>query len=233
MTGAERTLRWPGCANVRDLGGLPVAGGGRIRPGVLVRGDRPRRASVAAMLGHGVRLVVDLRSTAERAADPGPCEPRIAWRHLPVLREEDAVLEEMAGTLTGIYRRILDHGARSLAAVVSAIAHAPPGATLVHCHSGKDRTGLAIALTLTLAGVAPADVAADYAETAARMSLDATWPPCPARRNGPGPAGCSPRSAPARCSPPSPTWTTGTAAPGRTCGRAACRPPTWPCSAPA
>ncbi|MET8863756.1 tyrosine-protein phosphatase [Nonomuraea sp. NPDC004580] len=173
MNRAGRTLRWPECDNVRDLGGLPVAGGGRIRPGALVRGDRPRQASVAAMLGHGVRLVVDLRSKAERAADPGPSEPRITWRHLPVLREEDAVLEEMADTLAGIYRRILDHGARSLAAVVSAIAHAPPGATLVHCHSGKDRTGLAIALTLTLAGVAAADVAADYAETAARMSLDA------------------------------------------------------------
>ncbi|MEV4477956.1 tyrosine-protein phosphatase [Nonomuraea sp. NPDC049504] len=43
----------------------------------------------------------------------------------------------------------------------------------MHCHSGKDRTGLASALTLTLAGVASADVAEDYAETAARMSLDA------------------------------------------------------------
>ncbi|NUS05242.1 MAG: tyrosine-protein phosphatase [Nonomuraea sp.] len=171
MTGTPRTLGWPGCGNVRDLGGLPIAGGGRTRPGVLVRGDRPRESSVAAMLAHGVRQVVDLRSHAERAADPGPPEPRIVWRHVPVLREEDAVLEEMADTLTGIYRAILTHGARSLAAVVSAIAHAPPGATLVHCHSGKDRTGLAIALTLTLAGVSPEDVAADYALTAARMSL--------------------------------------------------------------
>lgn len=170
--GAQRVLRWPGCGNVRDLGGLPTAGGGWIRPGVLLRGDRPREASVAAMLDHGVRLVVDLRSHAERAVDPGPSEARIDWRHVPVLREEDAVLEEMADTLTGIYLRILDHGARSLAAVVSAIAHAPAGAALVHCHSGKDRTGLAVAVTLTLAGVRPADVAADYAMTAAFMSLD-------------------------------------------------------------
>jgi hypothetical protein len=210
----DRVLRWPGCGNVRDLGGLPTTWGGWTRPGVLVRGDRPREASVAAMLGHGVRLVLDLRSRAERAADPGPRTPgttehgprtpettehgprtpettehgprtpettehgprtpgttEVVWRHLPVLREEDAVLEEMGETLAGIYRRILDHGSRRLAAVISAIAHAPSGAVLVHCHSGKDRTGLAIALALTLAGVAPEDVAADYAMTAACLDL--------------------------------------------------------------
>ncbi|MEV4808079.1 tyrosine-protein phosphatase [Nonomuraea sp. NPDC049421] len=63
--------------------------------------------------------------------------------------------------------------ARRHVTVVPAIVHAPPGATLVHCHFGKDRTGLASALTLTLAGVASADVAEDYAETAARLSIDA------------------------------------------------------------
>jgi SAM-dependent methyltransferase len=37
---------------------------------------------------------------------------------------------------------------------------------LVHCHSGRDRTGVLIALVLTVAGVGPEVVAEDYARTA-------------------------------------------------------------------
>ncbi|GGS91725.1 tyrosine-protein phosphatase [Nonomuraea spiralis] len=165
-----RVLEWPGCANVRDLGGLPTADGGRIRWGALVRGDRPRAESVPALLTHGVRLVADLRLATECLADPPPPVP--GRRHLPVLRDEDTVLEALGDTLPAIYRVILDRGAHRFAAVLSAIAHAPPGGVLLHCHSGKDRTGLAVALALSLAGVAHDDVAADYAVTAACLRLD-------------------------------------------------------------
>jgi protein-tyrosine phosphatase len=34
---------------------------------------------------------------------------------------------------------------------------------LVHCVAGKDRTGILVALALRVAGVAPADIATDYA----------------------------------------------------------------------
>jgi protein-tyrosine phosphatase len=40
---------------------------------------------------------------------------------------------------------------------------------LVHCHAGKDRTGLVVALLLALAGVAHADIAEDYALTALNL----------------------------------------------------------------
>jgi hypothetical protein len=52
---APSHLRWEGCFNVRDLGGLPVAGGGRIRPGALVRAD-----AVAARGTTGAALVAGL-----------------------------------------------------------------------------------------------------------------------------------------------------------------------------
>ena len=47
-----------------------------------------------------------------------------------------------------------------------ALAHGGPGATVVHCAAGKDRTGVVIALALTVAGVPHEDVVADYALTA-------------------------------------------------------------------
>jgi protein-tyrosine phosphatase len=40
---------------------------------------------------------------------------------------------------------------------------------LIHCHAGKDRTGLAVALLLGLAGVSPDVIAADY--TASNIGL--------------------------------------------------------------
>jgi len=35
----DRILRWDGCVNVRDLGGLPLANGGETAYRVVVRGD--------------------------------------------------------------------------------------------------------------------------------------------------------------------------------------------------
>ncbi|MEW9551137.1 tyrosine-protein phosphatase [Nonomuraea sp. NPDC050783] len=160
-------LRWPGCVNTRDLGGLPTVHGGRIRRGALIRSDRPRPASVDAVLRAGVRLVIDLRLAGECAADPSPLAGHPVYRNLPVLREEDTVLEAMAETLPAIYRAILDRGADRMTGVLTAIALAPPGGVLVHCHAGRDRTGLVVALALSLAGVPDEEIARDYAVTAA------------------------------------------------------------------
>lgn len=165
-------LLWPGCENARDLGGLPTLWGGRIRPGALIRSDRVRAAGTRAVLGHGVRLVADLRLAAECAADPSPLAGHPVYRNLPVLRPEDTVLEEMGQSLPEIYRAILERGDRLLAAALTTIARAPAGGVLVHCHSGKDRTGLVVALALELCGVAEDEIATDYARTAACLRPD-------------------------------------------------------------
>lgn len=39
------------------------------------------------------------------------------------------------------------------------------GTALFHCYAGKDRTGLVAAMLLSMAGVSPDQIAADYAET--------------------------------------------------------------------
>ena len=46
-----------------------------------------------------------------------------------------------------------------------------PGAALVHCAAGKDRTGVVVALALSAVGVRPDAVAADYAATGERLEL--------------------------------------------------------------
>jgi protein tyrosine/serine phosphatase len=53
-------------------------------------------------------------------------------------------------------------------AALRAIAE-PDGATVVHCAAGKDRTGMIIALALTMVGVSRELVAIDYAQTQSEL----------------------------------------------------------------
>lgn len=71
-------------------------------------------------------------------------------------------------------------------ATLNAIAAAPPG-ILVHCGAGRDRTGMISALLLSNAGVAPTDVAADYAESVRAMAGAQTHSPTGDRQAAWGP----------------------------------------------
>ena len=58
---------------MRDLGGLPLEGGGETRFGVAVRADSIRSLTDAgwrALADYGVRLAIDLRGDDELALDP-------------------------------------------------------------------------------------------------------------------------------------------------------------------
>ena len=64
----ERVLVWDGCVNVRDLGGLPLEGGGDTSFRVLVRADSIgtlTEAGWAALRDYGVTTAVDLRGEHE------------------------------------------------------------------------------------------------------------------------------------------------------------------------
>jgi protein tyrosine/serine phosphatase len=71
----SRDLDWPDCQNVRDLGGLPTADGGRIRSGALIRADSLQFLSadgVDAVRRAGVSRVLDLRADSEVGMFPTP-----------------------------------------------------------------------------------------------------------------------------------------------------------------
>jgi protein tyrosine/serine phosphatase len=57
---------------------------------------------------------------------------------------------------------VLDLGQKNIAAVMRAIADAPDGAVLFHCHVGKDRTGIVTDLLLSLSNVADEIIIDDY-----------------------------------------------------------------------
>lgn len=178
----NRHLSWEGCYNTRDLGGLPIVNGGQTRWQAVIRSDllgRLTRQGRQALLDYGVRTIIDLRApqeTQERLSAftlPNPHTTEPVYLNLPLVRYYPYVSEliNKAATRAEVYCIVLDHYPDAVAEVMRAIANAEPGGVVIHCHSGKDRTGIVAALLLSLVGVPAETIAADYAESQERL-----WP---------------------------------------------------------
>jgi protein-tyrosine phosphatase len=164
----EPIREWRKCRNVRDLGGLPAHGGGLTRRDALIRADTLDRLSdhgITQVKDAGVARIVDLRSPGEASGVMHPFHADSTYQMVPFIderrdHERDPAAEH---TLADLYRGSVDRNARRIAAAVTAIATAPEGAVVVHCASGKDRTGMLVALVLDVMGVPRSLIADDYA----------------------------------------------------------------------
>jgi len=166
-------LEWPDCLNARDLGGLPTMDGGRIRRGALIRSDRHSRLTaegIAAVRAYGVSRIVDLRRPVECEREPSPFAGEPIYCNIPVQNPEDPDHEWLS--LAEIYIAMLDLRPKLFTQAVAAVADAPPGGVVVHCAGGKDRTGLIVAMALSIAGVPAEAIAADYALTEERLRAE-------------------------------------------------------------
>jgi hypothetical protein len=199
----ERRLQWEALRNARDLGGLPLAGGGTTRFGAIVRSDTLRQLTPLgwqSLVDHGVRTILDLRFQVEIDADEpldsgpgglsrplaggpvradvrpqlvstvvvsllGEPDPSLGARFDELSRAQPAA----ADSTRAVYLEMLELFRPRFAAAVMAIADADDGGVLVHCHAGKDRTGLLVALLLEAVGVAATTIAADYALSGANL----------------------------------------------------------------
>jgi protein-tyrosine phosphatase len=177
----ERVRRWlalDGAVNVRDVGGLPLAGGGATRPGVLMRSDNLQGLSerdVAQLQARGMRLVVDLRTASEIELEgPGPLVGRVEIRHRSLHPEAGVRTDALIGadiaetSMVRLYLRYLRDRPDSIVAALEDVAHGD-GLAIVHCAAGKDRTGMVVALALSAVGVERHAVVADYAATGERI----------------------------------------------------------------
>jgi protein-tyrosine phosphatase len=182
-----RRLVWPGCRNVRDLGGLPVLAGGLTRSGALIRADslgRLTSAGVEAVRASGIGRILDLRSVWELPDQPHPFHDDPVYRLLPFIddnrdKERNRAAER---TRADLYRGSVDRNARQIAAAVAAIAEAPEGAVVIHCLSGVDRTGMLAAIVLDAVEVDRSAIAADY--TSSEQELGSATPRPPDEQNG-------------------------------------------------
>ena len=180
-----------GAVNVRDVGGMPTGDGSVTAGKRLLRSDNLQGLSVADVSRlveeFGLTRVIDLRTVGEVSSEgPGPLTEvaTVEHRHHSLLVSErlmnrdeiDASLLVRRGRgaadpdqLTAEhYLGYLEDRPDSVIASLRAIADTP-GAALVHCAAGKDRTGVVVALALLAVGVRRDVVVADYAATGERI----------------------------------------------------------------
>ena len=70
--------------------------------------------------------------------------------------------------LAGHYTGYVERAGANIGTALKVLADPASGTSLVHCAAGKDRTGVVIALALSLVGVTRAAVVADYVRSAER-----------------------------------------------------------------
>ncbi len=170
----SRFLGLVGAGNARDLGGLPTADGRWIARGRLLRSDL--LVSLCAedervLLGQlGLRSVIDLRTTDEVSAHPGPWQQAgidVLRARLPL---DPAFVARDAAGMVGLYLSFLEPPAPAMLAALKALIDVERHPVLIHCAAGKDRTGVLCALALELLGVSRVVIGADFALTHARMA---------------------------------------------------------------
>lgn len=167
-----------GVANVRDLGGWPVAqprygGTCSLRTNYVFRGAKPSKITplgTEQFARLGISTVFDLRSAGECAKDGVPTLGATR-HHVPVFDEDfspQAIATRMVNLITSwrtyvtVYESILAEGKLLFCAMFDHILNNPNKPFFFHCTAGKDRTGVFAMLLLLFVGVEPMVVAKEY-----------------------------------------------------------------------
>jgi protein-tyrosine phosphatase len=173
--------------NFRDVGGHLTIDGRHVRTGLLYRSvdlsglDGP---ALGWLAGLGLRTVFDLRTAPERArrpshppagahtvaldvlADSGQADPAAFY---DLMRDPPRASAELADGASerffaATYRDFvrLPSARTAFAELYRALAHEDARPALVHCTTGKDRTGWAVAALLAFLGVPDDAVMEEY-----------------------------------------------------------------------
>ncbi|MFI6648495.1 tyrosine-protein phosphatase [Streptomyces sp. NPDC050529] len=159
-----------GVRNFRDAGGVGgLPRGALYRSGALDAMSAEGARGLAAL---GVRAVVDLRSRPEVVDRPDALHGTgIRYLHVPVFTEQRWPQEQME-----LYPSMAEHAGRAVLAVLRQLHAEDEGPVLVHCASGKDRTGVVVALVQTLFGASEAEVVADFVRSNTELGLSGAQP---------------------------------------------------------
>ncbi len=190
----SQSLEIASLPNLRDVGGHPTRAGGRVRTGLLYRSSDLSRldgADAAAFARLGIRSVYDLRTEDERAAQPDRLPPGTEHIAVDVIRDSsDACPTQLRGLLadpktagevfggggaagmwTRKYREFVSLGSArcGYGRLFGDLAAGERLPALLHCATGKDRTGWACAALLLLLDVTDDLVMDDYLLSGVRL----------------------------------------------------------------
>lgn len=169
----SRSLNFDGTINLRDLGGYQTYDRRETKWGVLLRSgnlDRVPPSSQKRMIDYGVNTIIDLRDQWEQAAYPNVFtdSERVRYYNLPFIGDGDEDFRQQmedAPDLAAIYILLLENRKPQIRQIIEYIANKPNGCAIIHCVSGKDRTGLVTALVLAALGIPEATIVDDYSLT--------------------------------------------------------------------
>lgn len=164
-------------ANFRDLGGILTRDGRRVRSGRVLRSAAPDYASASEfdmIATLGVRYICDFRSDPERPTDPSqwtqargidywlPNAGQAVGDPVVALARCTIDVQTTEALVHDVYRRIAFDQAPSFRLLFARLL-AGEYPHLIHCASGKDRTGVFVALLLHALDVPRPTILADFA----------------------------------------------------------------------
>jgi protein-tyrosine phosphatase len=174
----DRLVPLEGTLNFRDLGGYEGLNGRTVRWGHVYRSDALHELTprdLDTLRGLGLRAVYDLRRGVERERQPTAIPDDHGPRFVHLVIGEDAeapdALERLlAGELKeaddqfviDMYAQMLLNGAPAFGRLLTHLAEDDGLPALFHCAAGKDRTGVAAALLLSVLGVDDVTIVDDY-----------------------------------------------------------------------
>jgi protein-tyrosine phosphatase len=170
-----RLLPLEGGQNFRDIGGYRTADGRTVKWGTVFRSGTMTKltdADFRYLAGKGLKTVVDLRSTSERKKEP------VAWTlpGAPQVHQKDYEIDysmmaslakpgltgaEARAVMASFYREVPKTFAEQYRVIFAELLGGDTPLAF-NCSAGKDRTGVAAALLLTVLGVPRETVIADY-----------------------------------------------------------------------
>ncbi len=176
---AERFLPLDGTVNFRDVGGYGTENGRFVRWGQLYRGGilaNLTDADQELLQAIGLRTVCDVRSAEETVRRPDRLDRLNDLTHLQlsvetvdhfsVLRTLWVVLFQRHRLFdvlqNGYLQVVLEQNAHVVREIFYRFADPAHLPGLVHCTAGKDRTGIMVALILSVLGVPRETIVADY-----------------------------------------------------------------------
>lgn len=183
-TTRDRVIPFARVFNFRDLGGIPTPEGRTVRWRRLFRSDtlsglcEEDREAFSAL---GVRTVLDLRRPSEvekhgRVPDwDGLTHRNVILEHREWTENPFQDGDDPVRYLADRYRDLLDEASAGIVAAVELIADDRTAPVVVHCMAGKDRTGVVIALTLSLLGVPDGEIDAEYQLSTPGNERFITW----------------------------------------------------------
>jgi protein-tyrosine phosphatase len=184
---AERQLSLQGTPNFRDLGGYETREGRRLKWGKLYRSSKLSGltdSDISYVNRLGVTLICDFRQVIEQELEPTllgdnhparlaslPISPGSSHGFIENLHNGIIAVDDAAGFMEQMNRDLVASEMPQYAEMFKLLLMGDQQ-LLIHCASGKDRTGVGAALILDVLGVEEESIVNDYLLTNEYLPVD-------------------------------------------------------------